>query len=77
MTTTPSTSARVDGHRLLSEGAPHDDRGKRIGYYGTSAGTGRALCGCGAKSPNLPSSPKRKQWHREHKAEVLAARQGA
>lgn len=65
------TSVRVTGHALVSEGAPHDINGCRLGWQGTF-GRGRAKCSCGALSDVLPSGYQRKRWHREHKAEVLA-----
>lgn len=65
---TPQTSERVSGHTLRYEGAPIEKGGAW-----TTGGSGRAGCSCGAKSPVLDSGGKRKRWHREHKAEVLAA----
>ncbi len=56
-------------HGLWFEGAPHDDKGHRIGWQGTS-GVGRAVCRCGEMSPILPSGNARKAWHREHKRQV-------
>lgn len=66
-----ATSARVSGHALWYEGAPHDDNGRRIGWQGTH-GEGRGVCTCGARSEVLPSGYQRKRWHREHKAAVLS-----
>lgn len=72
-----STTAHVAGHNLVSEGAPHDELGRRI-YPGSSVfgtgGLGRALCSCGTKSEELPSSTRRKSWHRAHKTVVLLGR---
>ena len=66
---------RVKGHWLMNEGAPHDDDGVRmkatLGRWSTS-GEGRAKCSCGELSEVLPSGSRRQQWHREHKAEVVA-----
>ena len=33
---------------------------------------GHARCTCGAESPHLTSQGKRRQWHRDHKAEIAA-----
>jgi len=58
----------MPGHELVSEGAPHDAKGRRLGLYGYStAGTGKAKCSCGKLSGVLDSGLKRKAWHREHK----------
>lgn len=55
----------LDGHELRGEG--------RVWDYGRWInGTGRATCGCGEKSPELPSTNQRKQWHRDHKDAVRA-----
>lgn len=65
------TSKRVKGHTLRNEGAPHDERGKRLNLYVFNLGTGgegHGLCSCGAVSPLLPSASTRKAWHRRHKA---------
>lgn len=70
--TPTATSARVPGHTLWYEGAPHDDNGRRRGWQGTH-GQGRGVCSCGERSDVLTSGYQRKQWHREHKAAVLAA----
>lgn len=56
----------------MSEGAPHDADGNFIYRWGTG-GVGRAMCACGALSPEMNSATKRKQWHREHKADVARA----
>lgn len=62
-------SARVSGHALIAEGAPHGTvSGIRIGYNGTS-GEGCAKCSCGAMSESLWSAAERKRWHRRHKEE--------
>lgn len=66
---------RVPGHTLRAEGAPHvvDETGEVVRVYrawGSVGGFGRGLCSCGELSPLLDSAHKRKQWHREHKAEV-------
>jgi len=59
----------VKGHTLLWEGRP-------LGNAGFSVkGTGIGGCSCGARSPELPSGAARKQWHRDHKAEVLRKQQ--
>lgn len=61
-------SNRMSGHELVSEGAPHDDKGRRLGLYGyTTSGDGRGKCTCRKLSPILPSGNQRKAWHRAHK----------
>lgn len=67
---------RIPGHGLRDEGAPfvvnqfqnivpawEDNTGV--------AGYGRGVCQCGKYSPLLESAYQRKQWHREHKQEIL------
>ena len=70
-------SARVPGHTLVAEGAPHVvDETKRVvrayNSWGGIGGYGRGLCSCGAMSDLLDSAHQRKKWHRAHKAEVTA-----
>ena len=69
----------MTGHALAYEGAPHDEQGQRIHEgrfpYGVG-GEGRAKCACGEMSDVLPSAYKRKQWYREHRAEVVEAEGG-
>jgi hypothetical protein len=68
---------RLAGHTLVSEGAPFErvvDEyarvvARRLNHGGVS-GQGRALCSCKAMSDVLPTGGARKQWHRDHKAEV-------
>lgn len=62
-------SSIVVGHGLSAEGAPHDERGDRIGSN-TVSGIGRGLCACGATSDVLPSAGQRRRWHREHKQAI-------
>lgn len=66
---TPSTSKRVSGHTLRSEGRAFTSEGK-LPPYRTYLGHGK--CSCGALSPELNSDGQRKAWHREHKAEVTS-----
>jgi len=74
---------RLTGHSLYREGAPCDENGltiaDKIGSYELRGGEGRGACSCGQVSNLLPSSYKRRLWHKEHKAEMrrllgLAAR---
>jgi hypothetical protein len=62
------TSNRLAGHELWSEGKPIEGRNRYA-----SPREGRGECSCGALSPTLPSNAKRKQWHRDHKADIRAA----
>lgn len=72
---------RLIGHALYREGAPCDDDGNSIatqvpGFtkpYELRGGEGRASCSCGAVSEILPSSYKRRLWHRDHKDEIRQA----
>lgn len=70
--------SRVKGHTLAFEGAPHavNESGqvRRVWTHWTGGvgGFGRGYCSCGALSDLLDSAAKRRQWHREHKAEVSA-----
>lgn len=70
----------VQGHTLADEGRP-------LGQIGCAAcatpeaeaarpRVGHAKCSCGALSEHLDSDAKRKAWHREHKEQVQAARNG-
>lgn len=61
----------ITGHGLVGEGRAHDENGRDLsGMWSSTSGTGRAKCRCGALSEVLDSSPKRKAWHREHKAQL-------
>lgn len=57
----------IRGHALLHEGRT------KVGYFHLDNGFGPASCECGVESPDLTSTAARKRWHKEHKAEVLAA----
>jgi hypothetical protein len=64
---------RLKGHNLIGEGAPFNEFGARKGTsWVRTSGVGRAKCSCGALSDELDSANKRKQWHRDHKAEIRA-----
>lgn len=66
----------VRGHGLVMEGRAHvvNIRGEVVPEWGFSGvgGLGRGLCSCGELSPLLPSAGRRKAWHRQHKADVIA-----
>lgn len=66
----------VPGHTLMWEGAAHDDNGIVMStIYGVSrGGSGRAKCSCGELSEPFRSSTQRRQWHRDHKNQILADR---
>jgi len=59
---------RLPGHELRHEGRLYG--GYSVGYIN---GPGKTRCSCGEKSPELPSTRARKQWHRDHKNDVRAA----
>jgi hypothetical protein len=68
-------TTRLSGHVLRGEGKPCRRTSKHrtppYSYeiiHGTSSG--RALCECGEKSPELDSDGARKRWHRQHKEQV-------
>lgn len=66
----------VPGHTLAYEGAAHDEKGQvesRRGYV-FRGGPGRAKCSCGELSEVLTSCAKRRQWHRDHKNDILGNR---
>ena len=69
----------VPGHGLMGEGAAYtvDTRGRVIRLlHNTVGGFGRAACSCGVFSDKLLlSSTARREWHRQHKAEVLESQQ--
>lgn len=69
---------RVHGHGLIGEGAPHDASGQRkMTYWLGTGGAGRGKCSCGALSDDLPSQPQRRQWHDQHKRDMVEARTAA
>jgi hypothetical protein len=60
-----ATGAHVEGHALIEDGAPHNDRG-----VATVSKFGRGKCECGALSPAGGTIIGRKRWHRKHKQEL-------
>lgn len=67
---------QIPGHGLQAKGKPFiggPGHWRRPGW-----GIGYGLCSCGEASPEqLDSDAARKRWHRQHKADVLAAQQEA
>jgi hypothetical protein len=65
-------TTRLAGHGLRYEG--------RVGMGGmllpNPNGYGRGQCECGMDSPLLKNTARRKQWHREHKANIRAGLSG-
>lgn len=59
---------RLAGHGLVAEGAAWVMPGQRA-WIGN--GPGLALCSCGMYSPQIKNRAQRKQWHKDHKADVL------
>lgn len=55
----------VPGHVLKNEG-------RVWGGLAWGSGPGLGRCLCGATSETLTTNAARQQWHREHKAEILA-----
>lgn len=56
-------------HALRFNGAPYTSDGVPVNEdTSTTSGVGRALCACGALSPELPSGAQRRAWFKEHKA---------
>jgi hypothetical protein len=71
------TSRPVSGHGLRGEGIGYERvtwSGHERWLVASDQRAAVAICRCGEVSPPLPSTRARKQWHREHKAEVLAGR---
>lgn len=62
----------VKGHTLVDEGVGHDAFGRRQSLDVCD----RGKCSCGELSGPLPSMRARRRWHRQHKAEIQAQRQG-
>lgn len=54
------------GHHLVAEGQPHDDFGTTLVH----SWDGRALCGCGWLSEELPTMAARRRAHAAHRLEV-------
>lgn len=40
--------------------------------WGQRNGPGSALCECGERSPDLPTTAARQRWHRDHKQAIRA-----
>jgi hypothetical protein len=60
-------AVRIKGHGL------HPEFGRRkVGE--TIDSRGIAICQCGMFSPTLPNQAARREWHRQHLLEILAAR---
>jgi hypothetical protein len=55
---------RLPGHSLIAEGRV------QIPGQPSRSGTGPATCECGDESPELASTTRRKQWHRDHKDDI-------
>jgi hypothetical protein len=66
----------VNGNRLAGHGLRHEGKTRDVfgSWASNAAGPGR--CSCGMWSPNLPNTAKRKQWHRDHKADLRAGGDG-
>jgi hypothetical protein len=56
---------KLAGHALVTGWAS-----TRVYPY-KQGGSVEAVCECGARSPRLATVEARRQWHREHKADVL------
>lgn len=69
----------VQGHTLSTEGKPWLVAGcSECPETGPARDPrqGHAKCSCGAYSEHFTSDAQRKAWHREHKEQVQAARNG-
>jgi DNA-binding CsgD family transcriptional regulator len=73
---------QIQGHGLKHEGAAFEWVEGLTGleldrvHSNTVSGVGRAWCACGESSGILQSSTQRRSWHRDHKAAILAEREG-
>jgi len=69
------TNVLVPGHTLEGHGEPYEKIGFDVASVWSrvvASQRGRGVSSCGSASPVLLSRAHREQWHREHKAEVLA-----
>ena len=69
----------IAGHAIAHEGAAFTAEGEYAradrSWIGT-AGQGYAKCECGAMSPEIGGRKYRREWHRQHKAEVREQEEG-
>lgn len=65
--------APLTGHALVREGAAHTSEGDLIrpsDYWLSTGGQGHGKCECGAISTKSGGRKYRREWHRQHKAEI-------
>lgn len=65
--------SRQVGHGLRYEGAAFIGTAIRAQW---EAGPGMALCECNTYSPVIKNRAQRKQWHRDHKADIASGGDG-
>lgn len=68
-------TAKKKGARLPGHALPNEGRLSRFGG-GEINGPGTVRCICGERSPLLPNTAQRKQWHRDHKDDIRAGGTG-
>ena len=69
----------IDGHALAYEGEAHTSEGAPIRpdpFWPSTGGQGYGKCECGAMSPEIGGRKYRREWHRQHKAEVREQGEG-
>ena len=69
----------IAGHALANEGAAYTAEGEYARtdrYWIVTAGQGYGKCECGAISPKAGGRKYRREWHRQHKAEVREQGEG-
>lgn len=67
MTVGRRAQVHVPGHRMVLDGAPHDEHGTLLPSYTRD---GRCRCTCGLLSGVLPSILARRRWQRIHREEL-------
>lgn len=70
------TNTKLTGHSLREKGAPFswdENRQQWLRVIGADFNIGVGLCSCGETSETLRADRHRREWHRKHKQDVVAA----